>query len=359
MSVEASHALNRPITVNESTQKAKTESLLTPRFYTTDFDVMDAWNLEPVRAEWDKLMDEFRNDNNRNHFHRDEAFDAEIQPLSDELYDEFINFMVSSVTSEYSGHVLYKNIVNAVDNPDIKEVMAFMARDEARHAGFINKALRDYGKQVNLNHLRANKAYKYFKPKYIMYATYLSEKIGYARYITIYRQFEKHPERRFHPMFRWFRDWCNDEFRHGEVFALMMKSRPDLLTGVNKYWIRFFLLAVYATMYVRDHGRPAMHEAMGFDPTDYDFRVFHITNECTKQIFPLTLDIDHPAFRKGLDRLVEINDAVARAKRQGGVVGLVKRAGLAVAASGTFLRLLALPVVENELPEDVRMAPSW
>ena len=359
MSAEASQALNGPVTINESTQKAKTETLLTPRFYTTDFDAMDQWDLEPVRAEWDRLMEEFRGDSNRNHFHRDEAFESEIQPLSDELHKEFINFMVSSVTSEYSGHVLYKNIVNSVDNPDVKEVMAFMARDEARHAGFINKALRDYGRQVNLNHLRSNKAYKYFKPKYIMYATYLSEKIGYARYITIYRNFEQHPERRFHPMFRWFQDWCNDEFRHGEVFALMMKAKPELLTGVNKWWIRFFLLAVYATMYVRDHGRPALHEAMGLDPTDYDFRVFHITNECTKQIFPLTLDIDHPAFRKGLDRLVELNRKIEAAKARGGVIGLAKRAALSAAAAATFLRLFTLPVIDNELPQDTRMAPTW
>ena len=160
-------------------------------------------------------------------------------------------------------------------------------------------------------------------------------------------------------MFRWFEDWCNDEFRHGEVFALMMRAQPELLEGVNRHWIRFFLLAVYATMYVRDHGRPELNKAMGFDATDYDFRVFHITNECTKQIFPLTLDIEHPAFRKGLDRLVRINDAVTRAKAQGGLLGGVKRAGLAVAGAATFLRLLALPVVKNELPDDVRMAPSW
>ena len=345
--------------VNESTVKAKTETLLTPRFYTTDFDAMDRLDLEPIRAEWDRLMSEFRNDKNRNHFRRDEAFESEIRELTPELHAEFIDFMVSSVTSEYSGHVLYRDIADAIDNKDIQEVMRFMARDEARHAGFINKSLRDFDSAVNLNHLRKAKKYKFFKPKYIFYATYLSEKIGYARYITIYRQFERHPELRFHPMFRWFKDWCNDEFRHGEVFALIMKANPELLEGRNKLWIRFFLLAVYATMFVRDHTRPELYRAMGMDITEYDYKVFEITTDISRQIFPISLDTNNPAFRSGLDRLLKISKANDAAREQGGITGALKRAGLAVAGAAVFLRLFALPVEQNELPADVRMAPTW
>jgi magnesium-protoporphyrin IX monomethyl ester (oxidative) cyclase len=339
---------------------AEQNTLLTPRFYTTDYAAFDAIDVTPVRAEWDEMMAEFEADTNRHHFERDaEEYRSEIRELEPELRQEFLDLLVSSVTAEFSGCVLYSEIARNIQNPEIKKLMKLMARDESRHAGFINTALKDFGLNIDLGALRRDKKYTYFAPKFIYYATYLSEKIGYARYITIFRQLERHPELRFHPIFKWFESWCNDEYRHGEAFALLMRANPELLQGRNKLWIRFFVLAVFATMYVRDHNRPVLHRAFGFHPDDYDMEVLKITSQITKQVFPLTLDLESPVFKARLDRMTRIMAGIDRAKAEGGITGLVKRAGWSVAAGFTFGQMYFQRAQPNPLPDRILAAPAW
>ncbi|WP_338144756.1 magnesium-protoporphyrin IX monomethyl ester (oxidative) cyclase [Fertoeibacter niger] len=346
--------------VSETTAMAQETTLLNPRFYTTDFDEMDKIDVTPVRAEWDKLIAQMRSDPNRGHFKKTAEWDADWENMDPALRVEFIDFLVSSCTAEFSGCVLYKEMKRRGNNPDICELFNYMARDEARHAGFINDALREAGVAVNLGFLTKAKKYTYFRPKFIYYATYLSEKIGYARYITIFRHLEAHPEHRFHPIFKWFREWCNDEFSHGEAFALLMKTDPKLTTSFgNKLWIRFFLTAVYSTMWVRDHARPEFHKALGVDIDWYDQEVFRKTSAIARQIFPVEIDIDHPRWIPNLRRMNAAFLAMDAAKRRGGIGGAIGKFTAGARAMAAFAALYTIPVIKHDLPASVRMEPVY
>ncbi|MFN3260212.1 MAG: magnesium-protoporphyrin IX monomethyl ester (oxidative) cyclase [Pikeienuella sp.] len=351
--IEAANALDTNAMAQETT-------LLNPRFYTTDFDEMDKIDVSPVREEWDRLIAQMRSDPNKNHFKKTADWDeVDWENMEPGLKAEAIDFLVSSLTAEFSGCVLYKEMKRRGTNKDICELFGFMSRDEARHAGFINDALREAGIGVNLGFLTKAKKYTYFKPKFIYYATYLSEKIGYARYITIYRHLEKHPEHRFHPIFKWFKEWCNDEFSHGEAFALLMKTDPKLTSGLNKLWIKFFLVAVFGTMWVRDHARHRFHEALGIDIDWYDQEVFRVTTEISKQIFPLELDMENPRWRKGLDRLNTAFIAMEKAHKKGGLMGRIGKTLAGAHAGLAFAGLYLIPSKPSTPPADPRLVPAY
>ena len=111
-------------------------------------------------------------------------------------------------------------------------------------------------------------------------------------------------------------------------------------------------------MYVRDHARPAFHEALGLEPTEYGMRVFRITSEISKQVFPLEIDIDHPKFIQRLEDLRRIGERMAAAE-QGGIMGRVKKAWYTGAAMTVFLRLYLIPAKNNALPQSARLQPAW
>ncbi len=343
------------------TQAMATETtLLNPRFYTTDFDEMDKIDVTPVRADWDKLLAQMKSDPNKGHFKKNAAWQADWDGMEPKLKREFIDFLVSSCTAEFSGCVLYKEMKRRGTNPDICELFSYMSRDEARHAGFINDALREAGVAVNLGFLTKAKKYTYFRPKFIFYATYLSEKIGYARYITIFRHLEANPEMRFHPIFLWFREWCNDEFSHGEAFALLMRTDPKLTTSfANKLWIRFFLTAVYSTMYVRDHARPEFHNALGVDIEWYDQEVYRKTSTIARQVFPVELNIDHARWMPNLRRMRDAFGQMDAAKRKGGLGGFISHKLGAAKAALAFVSLYTIPVIKQTPPVNVRLEPSY
>jgi magnesium-protoporphyrin IX monomethyl ester (oxidative) cyclase len=335
------------------TKSASKETLLTPRFYTTNFDEISQLDVSSNQEEIQAIIEEFRIDYNRDHFIRDKEFSKTWNLFDEKTKTIFIEFLERSCTAEFSGFLLYKEISRNLKkyNSLVAEGFSFMARDEARHAGFLNKAMSDFNVSLDLGFLTKTRKYTFFAPKFIFYSTYLSEKIGYWRYITIYRHLEKNPNFRVYPLFRFFESWCQDENRHGDFFAALLKSQKSLLnTYESKLWCKFFLLSVFATMYLNDHERTEFYSVIGLDAKEFDKYVIRKTNQSAKTLFPVILDVDHPSFFKILDLCTTINQKVIKLEKTSSlsIVKFFKKIAYYFIIFSSLLKLYFLPAIETK-----------
>ena len=342
--------------MREGIKEAANENLLTPRFYTTDFDEMERLFSTEINPNLDEteinaILNEFREDFNQKHFVRNDEFKAAADQIKGEPRRIFIEFLERSCTAEFSGFLLYKELGRRLKKtaPAVAEIFTLMSRDEARHAGFLNKAMSDFNLALDLGFLTKNRQYTFFQPKFIMYATYLSEKIGYWRYISIYRHLQANPDEQLYPLFKYFENWCQDENRHGDFFSAILKARPELInTTEAKLWSRFFCLSVYVTMYLNDHGRSEFYESLGLDTTQFNMHVIHQTNKTTATIFPQVVDTYNPEFKARLDKLVGVNTQLqAIGKGEGSeIMKNLQKAPLIATFAGELIGLLAMAPVD-------------
>lgn len=102
-------------TAKKSPKKAIKETLLAPRFYTTDFDEMETLfnteiNKNLNQAEFEALLQEFKTDYNQTHFVRNKEFKEAADKLQGPLRQIFVEFLERSCTAEFSGFLLYKEL---------------------------------------------------------------------------------------------------------------------------------------------------------------------------------------------------------------------------------------------------------
>lgn len=294
------------------------ETLLTPRFYTTDFEAMEKLDISANETELLAIVEELRADYNRHHFVRDEEFKQSWDHIDGETRRSFIDFLERSCTSEFSGFLLFKELSRRLKdkNPILADAFNFMARDEARHAGFLNKSMSDFHLSLDLSYLTKTRTYTFFPPEWIIYTVYLSEKIGYWRYILMHRHMQENPQYQIYPIFRMFESWCQDENRHGDFFKALLRSQPQLWNNWKaRLWVRFFLLTVFVTHTITVFERANFYQSIGIHPRNYNNRVIAETNNTAARAFPVILDTNHPEFFWRLEQCWENNQKLTQINR--------------------------------------------
>jgi magnesium-protoporphyrin IX monomethyl ester (oxidative) cyclase len=172
--------------------------------------------------------------------------------------------------------------------------------------------MADFGLCLDLKYLTQKRTYTFFPAEWVIYSVYLSEKIGYWRYILVFRHLEQNPEYNIYPLFKYFESWCQDENRHGDFFKALLRSQKSLWkTWQARLWSRFFLLTVFVTHSLTTLERSDFYEMIGLDAHQYNRDVIRNTNATSLRAFPEVLDTDHPQFFSRLEACSEANQKLS------------------------------------------------
>jgi magnesium-protoporphyrin IX monomethyl ester (oxidative) cyclase len=95
---------------------------------------------------------------------------------------------------------------------------------------------------------------------------------------------------------------------------------------------------------------------LGVDPDWYAHEVFTKTSKLSKQIFPITLDIDHPRWKKGLLSIQKANQDLADAKAKGSKLAQLTSS---IRAGFAFVMLFTVPSKKHSVPSVTRLEPAY
>jgi len=327
------------------------EDLLTPRFYTTEIKKAAKTDLEGQRAAFEAMLNEMEADYNRDHFDRKAPLDR-LRALNPEEKSAYESYLVRSCVSEFSGFLLFKELsrqLQKAGRPELSRLFNLMARDEARHAGFLNRALVAEGIEIDLPALSGKRPITWFPLSWVLYSVYLSEKIGYWRYILIDRHLKAHPENDFAPLFDFFEPWCQDENRHGDIFNMLIRCWPQLRQGLRgRLLSRFFLWSVFLTHSLTVCERGNFYKLLGMDPSRFDEEVMRHTNRTARRAFPVVFNLEGRTYFELRDQLVEVFRAIkANGAEPAGLGRLLKGLGLKARFAGLLLRQFSQPMLPS------------
>lgn len=320
------------------------EDLLTPRFYTTEIDKAARTDLNQERPAFNAMLGEMEADYNRDHFDRKAPLHR-LKDLSPDQKAAYESYLVRSCVSEFSGFLLFKELSRRLlqaGQGELGRLFQLMARDEARHAGFLNRALVAEGITIDLPSLSTKRPITWFPLSWVLYSVYLSEKIGYWRYILIDRHLKAHPDNAFAPLFDFFEPWCQDENRHGDIFNVLIRCWPQLKQGLRgKLLSRFFLWSVFLTHSLTVCERGDFYVLLGMDPARFDAEVMRQTNRTAQRAFPWVFDLERGMFIELRDQIVDTFRAIKAASAEGQPL---RKIGLQLRFAGLLLRQFSQPM---------------